>query len=244
MPSGDVSPGTNANAATSQSSSAQSSAAYPSYTSDASPHKLSTGAFVGILIGGLVVAVLVGALFFLLGRQKTMLQFMRRSQYHAPGAQNSPEDQPDIRSSPPQMTSFAAASSIPYSESPNYHAPACDTPPHTRHAAQDPLAAQQPPVAELPSPGDKRMQEYLGSHPMETEQHSQESYQDSRVPMPQPQSQPLSFWGQSRPTKTLYVAYVLRTEQVLIISRTSVSAESPIVGGSPKMSSGKHQANR
>lgn len=205
VPSGDVSPGTNTNTTTSQSSSTQSSAAYPSYTSDASSHKLSTGAIVGLVIGGLVVALLVGALFFLLGRQKTMLQFMRRNQYHAPGRQNLPEDQPDIRSPPPQMTSFAAASSIPYSESPNYHEPVYDTPPYTRHAAQDPLTAPQPPVAELPSPGDKHMQEYLSSHPMEMEQHSHESYQDSRVPMPQPQAQPLSFWGRSRSTKTLYV---------------------------------------
>lgn len=163
VPSGDISPGTNANAATSQSSSTQSSAAYPSHTPDASSHKLSTGAIVGILIGGLVVAVLVRALFFLLGCQKTTLQCMRRNQTHAPGAHNAREDQPGIRSPPPQMTSFVAASSVPYSETPNYHESAYNTPPHTRHAAQDPLAAPQPPMAELHSPGDKHIQEYLSS---------------------------------------------------------------------------------
>ena len=246
VPSGDVNPGTNTNAANSQSSPTQSSVADPSHTPNASSHKLSTGAIVGIVIGGLVVAVLIGALFFLLGRQKTMLQFMRRNHYQAPGAQIPPGDQPDIRSPPPpQMSSFPSTSAIPYSETPNYHEPAYDTPPYTRHAAQDPLAAPQPPVAELPSPGEKHMQEYISSNPMEMEQRPQESYQDSRVPTPQPQAQPLSFWGRSRSTKTLYVTNVLETQQLLIFSRTSeLSAESPTMGRSPKMSSSRYQANR
>ena len=213
VPSGDVNPGTNANATTSQSSSTQattSSAAYASDTADASSQKLSTGAIVGIVIAGVAVAVLVGALFFLLGRQKTMLQFMRRNQYQAPGPQNPPEDQPDIRSPPPQMTSFSTASVIARSDTPNYHEPAYDTPPYTRHAAQDPLAAPQPLVAELPSPGQKHMQEYVSSKaPMETEQHVQEPYQDSRVPTPQPQARPLTFWGRSRSTRAQYVPDVL-----------------------------------
>lgn len=243
VPSGDVSPGTNANV---QSSSTQSSAAYPSHTPGASSHKLSTGAIVGIVIGGVVVAVLVGALFFLLGRQKTMLQFMRRNQYQAPGAHNPPGDQPDVGSPPPpQMTSFAAASGTPYSETPNYHEPAYDTPPYKRHASQDPLAALQPPVAELPSPGEKHVQEYLSPHPTEMEQHPQESYQGSRVPTPQQPAQPLGFWGRSRSTKTLYVTYVLRKQQVLIIGRTSeLSAESPPPGRSPNMSPSRYQADR
>ncbi|KAL9075643.1 MAG: hypothetical protein Q9161_001394 [Pseudevernia consocians] len=233
VPSGDVNPGTNANATTSQSSSTQattSSAAYASYTADASSQKLSTGAIVGIVIAGVAVAVLVGALFFLLGRQKTMLQFMRRNQYQAPGPQNPPEDQPDIRSPPPQMTSFSTASVIARSETPNYHEPAYDTPPYTRHAAQDPLAAPQPLVAELPSPGQKHMQEYVSSKaPMETEQHVQEPYQDSRVPTPQPQARPLTFWGRSRSTRA---------------QTSELSAESPVVGRSPHIPSGRHQPSR
>lgn len=211
MPSGDVNPGTNPNAAASPSSSTPattSSAAYASHTPDASSHKLSTGAIVGIVIGGVAVAVLVGALFFLLGRQKTMLQFMRRSQYQVPGAQNPPGDQPDIRSPPPQMTSFPSPSGLPRSETPNYHEPPYDTPPYTRHAAQDPLAASQPPVAELPSPGEKHMQEYVSSGPMEMQQHPQNPYQDSRAPTPQPQARPLGFWGRSRSTRTQYVTDV------------------------------------
>lgn len=245
VPSGDVNPGTNTNAANSQLSPTQSSAADPSHTPNASSHKLSTGAIVGIVIGGLVVAVLIGALFFLLGRQKTMLQFMRRNHYQAPGAQIPPGDQPDIRSPPPQMSSFPSTSAIPYSETPNYHEPAYDTPPYTRHAAQDPLAAPQPPVAELPSPGEKHMQEYISS----------KSYGDGTTPtgvLPGQQSANTSTAGTATEllgaieiAKTLYVTNVLETQQLLIFSRTSeLSAESPTMGRSPKMSSSRYQANR
>lgn len=45
-----------------------------------SHHNLSSGAIVGIAVGGLVIAILLGALLFLLGRQTTMLQFMKRQQ--------------------------------------------------------------------------------------------------------------------------------------------------------------------
>ena len=213
VPSGDVNPGSSTNAATSSSPSAQatkSSAASASHTPAATSHGLSTGAIVGIVIGGVVVLVLIGALFFLLGRQKTMLQFLRRSQYQAPGPQNPPGDQRDIVSPPPQMTSFPNTSGILYPGTPNYHEPAYDTPPYTRHAAQDPLAASQPPVAELPSPGEKHLQEYISSDPMEMEQHTQEPYQVSRTSSPQPQARPLSFWGRSRSIKTQQVTNVMK----------------------------------
>ena len=205
MPSGDVNPGSNANAVASQSSTTQaatSSATSASHAPDASSHKLSTGAIVGIVIGGVVVAFLIGALFFLLGRQKTMLQFMRRGNYHAPGAQNPPGEQPDIVSPPPQMNLFPHASGLPYPATPNYQESIYDTPPYTSHAAQDPLAAPQIPVAELPSPGEKHLQEYISPKPMEMEHHPQEPYQDSRAPTPQAQSRPLSFWGRSRSLRT------------------------------------------
>ena len=213
VPSGDVNPGTNANAATSQSTSSQatvSPTAYVSPTPDSSSHGLSAGPIAGIVIGGIAVAVLIGALFFLLGRQKTILQFMRRGHYQAPGPHNPPGDQPDIRSPPSQMASFPSASAVPYSEMSNYHEPAGDTPPYQKYAAQDPLAAPQPPVAELPSLGEKHLQEYVSPNPTEMEQHPQEPYQDSRAPTPQstlqPQPRPLSFWRRSRSTKTQYVS--------------------------------------
>lgn len=205
VPSGDVNPGSNTNAATSQSSSTQAakpSAALASHTPDASSHKLSTGAIVGIVIGGAIVVFLIGALFFLLGRQKTMLQFMRRGQYHAPGAQNPLGGQPDIASPPPQMASFPNISSIPYPGTPNYHSTVYDTPPYTMHAARDPLAAPQPPVAELPSPGEKHLQEYITPKPMEMEERPQEFYQVSRAPTPQAQARSLGFWGRSRSNRT------------------------------------------
>ena len=205
VPSGDVSPGSSANAATSQSSSAQaanSSAASSSHTPTTSSHKIPTGAIVGIVIGGVVVAILIGALFFLLGRQKTMLQFIRRGQYQRAGPQSPPGDQPDIASPPPQMTSFPSGSGIAYLHTPNYPEPAYDTPPYTRHAAQDPVAAPQPPVAELPSPGEKHLQEYVSSQAMEMGEHHQEPYQDRTASKPQEQARPLSFWGRSRSNKT------------------------------------------
>lgn len=46
--------------------------------------KLSSGAIVGIVVGGVVIAILLGALLFLLGRQTTMLQFIRRQQHPPP----------------------------------------------------------------------------------------------------------------------------------------------------------------
>lgn len=48
--------------------------------------KLSSGAIAGIAVGGVFIAILVGALIFLLGRQSTMLQFMRRQQLPPPMA--------------------------------------------------------------------------------------------------------------------------------------------------------------
>ena len=221
VPSGDINPGSNANVATSVSSSVatspsslvatsssssaqatQTSAALSSHMPDATSQKLSTGAIVGIVIGGVVVAVLVGALFFLLGRQKTMLQFLRRGHYQTPGPQNPPGDHRDIRSPRPHMMTFPNGSGIHYTETPNYNIPAYDTPPYTRHAAQDPLTAPRPPVAELPSPGEKHLQEYISSDPMEMEQHPQDPNQVSRSSTPQPQARPLSFWGRSRSIKT------------------------------------------
>ena len=82
---------------------------------------------VSIVIKGIVVAVFIVGLFFLLERQKTMLQFIRRTLFQAPGAHNPPEQQPDIRSSPSQMTSFPVHSGLTHSETPNYHDPAYDT---------------------------------------------------------------------------------------------------------------------
>lgn len=110
--SSDVNPGTNADTPPSHPSSTQATTSSAAYTSHASPHKLSDGAIVGIVIGEIIVAILLGFPFFLLGRQKTMLQFMRRDQYQALGAQNPPKDQPDIRSPRSQMTAFPTASAM------------------------------------------------------------------------------------------------------------------------------------
>lgn len=48
--------------------------------------KLSSGAIAGITVGGVVIALLLGSLLFLLGRHTTMLQFMKRQQLSPPMA--------------------------------------------------------------------------------------------------------------------------------------------------------------
>lgn len=65
--------------------------------------KLSSGAIVGITVGGVIIAILVGALLFLYGRQTTMLQFMRREQ----------QQQQHL---PPPMAYPVGGSPIPYHE--------------------------------------------------------------------------------------------------------------------------------
>ena len=183
VPSGDVSPG---NSSTSSPAAASSHATASSHSS-----KLSGGAIAGIVIAGVVGTILVGAVFFLLGRNKTMLQFMRRDQYQA-GSQNPPG--PDMRSPTPHMNTYPAhANAVPYPETPNYHDAAYDTPPYTEHPTLIPTP--QPIMAELPSPGDKNAQEYMGV----------QDHHDNRAPTPQPQKRPLSFFGRARSTKTQYV---------------------------------------
>lgn len=46
--------------------------------------KLSSGAIAGVAVGGALVAILLGAFLFLLGRQTTMLQFIRGQQHPPP----------------------------------------------------------------------------------------------------------------------------------------------------------------
>ena len=48
--------------------------------------KLSSGAIAGIAVGGVVIALLFGALLFLIGRHTTVIQFMRRQQLSHPMA--------------------------------------------------------------------------------------------------------------------------------------------------------------
>lgn len=66
--------------------------------------KLSSGAIVGIIVGGVFIAILVGASLFFLGRQTTMLQFMRRQQQH------------QQQQLPPPMAYPVGGSPIPYHE--------------------------------------------------------------------------------------------------------------------------------
>lgn len=76
----------------SPSSSQTSTTTSPSSSQTAVPAgtqthtKLSSGAIAGIAVGGVVIAIFVGVLIFILGRQSTMLQFMKRQQLPPPMA--------------------------------------------------------------------------------------------------------------------------------------------------------------
>ena len=204
IPSGDVNPTTNSTTESSPVPTTSTSAsAHPSATTAGSPsHKLSSGAIAGIVIAGVVVALLIGALLFLLGRHRTMLQFLRGNHYHNPGPQNPPGDQ-DMQSPPPHMAQFPSPPpAVPYPENPNYH----DAPPYTEHAQHVPTPPAPPIMAELPSSEEKKSQEHV-----EMDQHlSQATLRVTPVPspplpsppLPPPQARPLSFWGRSRSTKT------------------------------------------
>ena len=159
-------------------------------------HKLSNGAIAGIVVASVVVAVLIGALLFLLGRHKTMLQFMRR-QYQPPRNQEMgfPQGQ-----SGPYTYHSVSPSAIPYQETPNYYDHIYDSPPYSEHPAHG-----MPPesvMAELPSPEKEKSQEYIASLELEQVQKAQAPMGDGRevpnqVPSPAPTRQsrepPLSF---------------------------------------------------
>lgn len=67
-----------ATSSTATSSPTSSAAPAPVTTSEANAHHLSTGAIVGIAVGGVIVVVILGVLLFLLGRNTALLQSMKK----------------------------------------------------------------------------------------------------------------------------------------------------------------------
>ena len=112
VPQGDVDP---TGATHSTTESAPTPATSTSATvSESSSRGLSEVAIAGIASSGVVAVVLSGASLFLLGRQKTMLQFVKRGYYQQPRPRNPPGGQ-DMRSSGPQMMSSPYHSSSTFS---------------------------------------------------------------------------------------------------------------------------------
>lgn len=169
MPSGDV-------------NQTASGAAHPSTTATDSSDGLSKGVIAGIVVASVVVALLAAAVFFLLGRHKTMLKFMQRNQHQAAGPQDPPGNQ-DYKSPHGDMSTFGNYASPPYTE-------------HANHTTSAPF---QTVIAELASPRDRQSQEFseIDEHP------SQRPYHDNPNPSPiSPQPQPKSlFWGRSKSTR-------------------------------------------
>lgn len=192
MPSGDVNP--------TPKSTSSAGSGHPSATATASSGRLSTGGIAGIVVAGVVVAVLAAAVFFLLGRNKTMLKFMRGNQHQAPGPQNPPGNQ-DYNSLHADMSIFPCSpSTIPYCGTPNYQDGNYASPPYTEHANHGPSAPCSTAIAELASPRGKQSHDYLEID----ESPSQRLYHDrpDATPIsPQQQPNPL-FWGRSKSTET------------------------------------------
>lgn len=67
-------------AGTTTTPSSSQTAAMPRLAESHAQTGLSSGAIAGIAVGGLFLTIFVGALLFLLGRQTTMLQFMRQQE--------------------------------------------------------------------------------------------------------------------------------------------------------------------
>jgi hypothetical protein len=77
---------TSTNTATTTSSSSTPSASSTAAPASMQNHSaLSTGAIVGIVVGGLVVALLVGVVFYMCGRQRTVNDLLRQQQIVANG---------------------------------------------------------------------------------------------------------------------------------------------------------------
>ena len=133
-------------------------------------NKLSGGAIAGIVVAAVFVVCLLGALFFLLGRHRTMLQFMRGSDKnniaYSPGPQHNPR--PEMRAGAgSNMPSYLSAtpSSAMYSnpEMQSYQdGHFGPTPPYAARSVSP--APASPAMAELPGPAEKK-----GEGPIVTE---------------------------------------------------------------------------
>jgi len=95
VPSGDIDPTSDTAARKSSTMVMKSSTPTSSMSSMRSmstgySHKLSSGAIAGIVVAVVIVVALVAALLFLLGRHKTLLQFIVEISGSSPGHNTHP----------------------------------------------------------------------------------------------------------------------------------------------------------
>ena len=159
-------------------------------------HKLSGGAIAGVVIGGIIVAGLVGAVFFLWGRNRSLLQFMRGNLHRSTGPQMPPGDQ-GYQSPDPSMSIYPSSGpNVPY---------AYDSPPYSKypsHGHVQPPMGSPPLPAELPSPrNEKTAQGYAEMDNPASRPQDRDSPIRDRMSPHRHQKSP-SFWGRSKSTRT------------------------------------------
>lgn len=214
VPNGDVNP-------TSSTSSNTSSAPAASSSAPAKSNKLSSGAIAGIVVAAVVIFILASALFFLWGRHRTTMQFLKRGnnrdgytqpnpQYPSSGPNYPPMEQQQRPSPAQHMSSFHSPSTygqpspaqMPYQDPNSYHDPNFVAAPPYAHPPQSPQPEMQ--MAELPSPGEKKSQEYMeigaGVPAQAAEERGAPQGWEEHAPSPNPR--PFSFWGRGRSQKT------------------------------------------
>ena len=205
VPQGDIDPIGANHSTTAIGTATGTSTSSAVYGATSYSHGLSEGAIAGIAIAGVVGVLLFGALLFLLGRHKTMLQFMKRGQYQQPGPQNPSGDQ-SMRS---HHHHSASPSAMQYSEAPNSNDLSSDSPLYSEHPAH-----AAPMMADLPSPGEKS-QERFGMEKQFRDGSSSEILNPAATQ--QPQQGPMSCLEKARLSNAQYVRFHDISEEVRLI---------------------------
>lgn len=136
--------------AVSTSSSAATTSSAPAVTAE---HKssLSTGAIVGIAIGGVAVIALAGALIYMCGRQRTVKEILRQSQL-------PPPQQPPYQANSPGMSEAHYANM--------YKNPAVDSPHYSGQSYGGPPATETESYRSIsPPPANEHTHMMGGMHP-------------------------------------------------------------------------------
>ena len=226
IPAGDHNPAQPDSGTTSPTSSASSRQA----SKGALQTKLSNGAIAGIVLAAVFVVCILGALFFLLGRHKTIMQLMHRGDFNdkqtsAIASEPTSASRPASgaftythRSTVPSTDVYGSPISQPYQD-PNWN----PAPPYAGHPAFAPTPALAP-ISELQNPGDKALSDgHIAELPERCSEEGQERYHDVPAavmrergqenvaspemmsplsPSPPASPMPISWWGKRWSMKT------------------------------------------